>query len=176
MTRNQIIEKLFTGKNFTDCINKMEPEHLREDLKMEVMVIVCEWPDDKVIKMHTDKVLEFCVVRVILNQIKSKSSPFAKKYRRPMVEMTRDIPDVADEQTEEAHEFQQAVIDSVDDLYWYNKEMLQLYIKHGNYRAVHKETGIPFTSCYDTIKKTMKQLKDKARKEKIDYIINNPIK
>jgi hypothetical protein len=47
VTRNQIIENLFTGTNFNDCICKMEPQHLQQDLKMEVISIVCEWPGRK---------------------------------------------------------------------------------------------------------------------------------
>ena len=87
MTRNQIIEDLFVGKNFNDCISKMEPSHLREDLKMEVISIVCEWPEEKVIKLYKDGVLDFFVVRVIINQVQSKKSPFFKKYRKEFIEL-----------------------------------------------------------------------------------------
>jgi hypothetical protein len=80
--RDSIIANLYTGKNFTDCISKMEPEHLRDDLMQEVIEIVCSWPDDKIIKLHTDGVLEFYVARVIINQIQSNTSPFYKKYRQ----------------------------------------------------------------------------------------------
>jgi hypothetical protein len=81
VTRDQIVERLFVGKNFNECLSKMEPDHLRDDLKMEVITVVCGWPDDKVIDLHSKGVLEFYVVRVILNMVKSKSSPFYKKYR-----------------------------------------------------------------------------------------------
>lgn len=84
MTRNQVIEALFIGKNFNDCIAKMDPAHLRDDLKMEVIAIVCEWPDEKIMALHQEGKLEFFVVRVILNQIQSSTSPFYNKYRRPV--------------------------------------------------------------------------------------------
>lgn len=87
MTRNQIIENLFTGKNFCDCIAKMEPRHLQDDLKMEVISIVCEWPDEKILGLYERRELDFYVARVIINQIKSNTSPFAKKYRREFVEL-----------------------------------------------------------------------------------------
>lgn len=87
MTRNQIIEKLFTGKNFNDCIQRMEPAHLRDDLKMEVIAIVCEWPDEKIIGLEERKELDFFVVRVIINQIQSSTSPFYKKFRQPVIEL-----------------------------------------------------------------------------------------
>lgn len=87
MTKNAIIEKLFLSKNFNDCLSRMEPEYLREDLKQEVIAIVCEWSDEKVIGLHTGKQLEFTVVRIILNQIQSNTSPFYKKFRQYLVEL-----------------------------------------------------------------------------------------
>lgn len=87
MTREKIIEQLFTGKNFNDCLSKMEPDHLREDLRQEVALVVCEWPDEKVIGLWERKELEFYVVRVILNMIKSNSSKFYRMYRQPVAQL-----------------------------------------------------------------------------------------
>jgi hypothetical protein len=92
MNRDAIISTLYTGKNFNDCLSKMEPAHLRDDLKAEVMLIICEWPDEKVIKLHTDGVLEFYVARVIINQVQSNTSPFYKKYRQISMELNKDTP------------------------------------------------------------------------------------
>jgi len=83
MTRDAIINQLFTGKNFNDCIGRMEPAHLQDDLKMEVIAIVCEWNDEKIRGLHERKELDFYVVRVILNLIQSNTSPFYKKFRVP---------------------------------------------------------------------------------------------
>ena len=164
MTKNQIIEKLFTGKNFRDCINKMEPDHLREDLKQEVILIICELPDDKVLQLHRDKALEFFTVRVILNQIKSKTSPFAKTYRAVTQELTNN--EIADDIELEERELREMIedmaIEEIDKLHWYNKGLIELYVKFGNFRAVAKETAIPFTSCYDTIRKSFQEIKNKV--------------
>lgn len=187
MTRNEIIEQLFLGKNFNDCVSKMEPEHLRDDLKMEVMLIVCEWPEEKIRGLHERRELEFYVVRVILNLIQSNSSPFAKKYRKAFIPievslnaaygaesaegMVREInfkylsEEPFDEQQlrQEARELKEMVedmaLEEVDKLYWYNKGLIELYIRHGNYRAIEKETGIPFASVYKTIQKSLKEIK-----------------
>lgn len=85
-SKQEIITALYNGQNFNDCLQKMEPAHLREDLKQEVALIVCEWPEEKIQQLHEKKQLEFYVVRVILNQIASNTSPFHKKYRRIVVE------------------------------------------------------------------------------------------
>lgn len=49
------------------------------------------------------------------------------------------------------------------NLYWYDKQMLELYIKLGNYRAIEKETGIPWESAYASISKTLKKLRSKIK-------------
>ena len=59
---------------------------MRDDLKQEVILIVCSWPDEKIIKLYEDKALDFYVVKVILNQMISNSSPFSKKYRQFVLE------------------------------------------------------------------------------------------
>jgi hypothetical protein len=197
MTRNAIIEKLFTGKNFTDCINKMEPDHLREDLRQEIILIVCEWPNDKIIKLHADGALDFYVVKVILNQIKSNSSPFAKKYRQQfseynekLVESEREVrntgndisateanylnkrhlhaytamEDLDFEERELRELIEDLALEEVDKQYWYNKGLINLYMKHGTYRAVQEETGIPHVSIYKTIQKSFKEIKSKVSK------------
>lgn len=69
------------------------------------------------------------------------------------------------EEMQEAIDFDklcQSVSEQVNELYWYDRQVLQLYIKLGNYRAVEKETGIPFSSIYKTVQKAIKQIKDKV--------------
>lgn len=54
------------------------------------------------------------------------------------------------------------VANEMDGLYWYDRQILELYIKLGNYRAVQKETGIPFPSVYKTVQKAAKQIRQKV--------------
>jgi len=167
MTRDKIISDLFTGKNFNECIDRMNPDHLRQDLKMEVIGVVCTWTEEKVLKLHEAAALEFYVVRVILNQIQSNSSPFAKMYRKPIIELNGH--EKADEGPDLTREIREALedkaISEIKNLYWYDAELIQLYLKHGNYRAIEKETGIPWESCYKSIRKALKVLKARATGE-----------
>lgn len=172
MTKNEVITNLYNSKNFNDCIRKMEPTHLQEDLKSEVISVVCEWPEEKVIGLSERKELEFYVVRVILNQVKSKTSPFAKKYRQRTEELkgheVSDCHDLNERALKE--ELEDIAIKEIDQLYWYDAELVRLYLKLGNFRAIQDHTGIPFISCYKNIQKSLKILKRKATEE-----INKPI-
>lgn len=86
-SKNTIIEELYNSKNFNDCINKMEPDYLRDDLKAEVILVVCEMDDERLIEMYESKKLIYFVVRIIMNMIKSKTSGFYRKYRLIKIEI-----------------------------------------------------------------------------------------
>lgn len=88
MTKNDIIAELYRSREFNDCIGKMEPEHLRDDLKAEVTLILLETNDEKIMSLAEQKdALKFYTVRIILNLIKSKTSNFYKTYRQPIAEI-----------------------------------------------------------------------------------------
>jgi hypothetical protein len=205
MTRNEIIEELFTGKNFNDCIAKMEPAHLRDDLKQEIAVIICQWTDAKVIGLHQEGSLEYYVVRVIINQIQSSSSEFFKKFRKQNYVFIDDVQDIHEEQIsiewdpKRKHkyligatsdidiaerllreELEDYTIEQIESLYWYDAEMIKMYLKHGTYRAIMQETKIPYISCYKNIQKSLETLRQKAlapkpvfTKKELSFIQNN---
>lgn len=87
MGKNEIVEQLFISKEFNDCIGKMEPDHLRDDLRAEVALILLETDEKKLIEIHKSGGLKFYTVRVIMNLIQSKTSSFYKKYRLPTIEL-----------------------------------------------------------------------------------------
>lgn len=211
MNKNQIIEKLFTGKNFRDCIAKMEPAHLRDDLKGEVALILCEMPEDKVIDLHAKQVFEFYVVRIILNLIQNSSNQFHKKFRQSFVPIeinghkqgfkhgedytavgkyrrafeknevdiqVTDASDIEDREMREAIE--DTAMEEINRLHWYDAELMRIYMRVGNFRAMEAETGIPYISCYKNVKKSMGILKKKATdavslftKKELSFIQNN---
>lgn len=162
----------------------MKPVHLQEDLKMEVISTVCEWPEAKVIELHQRKQLEFYVVRVIINHITNKSHQFGKKFRLHFDPIdgleSIDESDLADRETKEAME--DIAMDEIDRLYWYDAEMVRLYKRLGNYRAMQQETGIPFISCYKTVQKAFSIIKNRSiekvknplfSKKELAFIQNN---
>lgn len=171
----------------------MKPEHLQEDLKMEVITTVCEWPEERVVGLHERKQLEFYVARVIINHITNKSHQFYKKYRTQFDEyveheylssnrqyFNREVAnqvgkahiendvDLADRETKEAME--DIAINEIEGLYWYDQEMVKLYYKLGSYRAIEEQTGIPFISCYKTIQKAFATIRNKSIQK-----VNDPL-
>lgn len=163
-TKNEIIAELYESREFNECIGKMEPEHLRDDLRSEVMLILLESPEDKIKQMHERRELKFFTVRIILNLIQSKTSGFYKRYRQQLTEITdrfaTEEQDIEERETRE--QLEEKAIGEIDNLYWYNKELLQLWMQHGNYRAIQKITKIPHSSAYKTIQASIEQIKQKV--------------
>jgi hypothetical protein len=65
----------------------MEPDHLRDDLRAEVALILLETEEGKLIEIYEARALKFYTVRIIMNLIQSKTSKFYKTYRMPIVEL-----------------------------------------------------------------------------------------
>jgi hypothetical protein len=59
-------------------------------------------------------------------------------------------------------ELEDYTIEQIDSLYWYDAEMIKMYLKHGTYRAIMAETNIPYISCYKNIQKSLETLRQKA--------------
>jgi len=68
------------------------------------------------------------------------------------------------EKADEIHE-QIEVIDHLENLYWYQKEIFKLYTFdfNKNARELSRQTGIPYMSIIRTLNQTKKELKKKIR-------------
>jgi hypothetical protein len=163
--RNEIIAELFISKEFNDCIGKMEPDHLRDDLRSDVTLILLETEEVKLMEIYSAGALKFYTVWIILNLIQSKTSLFYKRYRQQVAEITdrfmaEEQQDISERMTREDMEDQ--AMKEIDNLYWYNAGIVKLYLKHGNYRAIEHDTGIPYSSAYKTIQKSFQEIKQKV--------------
>lgn len=165
----------------------MEPPELREDLKQEIFLIVCEMDEEKLIGLFSSGSIKFFIVRIIINQIQSVSSPFYKKYRKIKFNnfferdeykesdfymdtyTPRQGKYMGDHPIEEINEIvkRENVINqcevAVENLPWYDQGILKLYAQHGSYRKVAELIDIPFTSIAATVNKARKEIKSKVQ-------------
>lgn len=179
--RNAALTSLYLSKDFNDCINKMDPEHLREDLKAEVMLILMEKEPELIVGLEQRGELKFFTVRIILNQVRSNTSPFVVKYRQCLT--FNDDEEYIDNSIGDKKQMEAIVYlngaelptrlrrecqsDAVmryinNELYWYDKAIMLLYIKHGSYRLIEKETRIPWESCYSTVRKCITKIRQEV--------------
>jgi hypothetical protein len=166
--RQQIITDLYNSKELKDVISKMNPEHLREDLLSETMLVLCNLSEERLMQMHNDGYLKFYVIRTILNMIKSNDSGFYNKYRKvfeevPNLPETVSDNDIMEEKYEKVEDFH-------DNLPFYEKNLLKYYIQYNcKAKKLSNDTGIPVRSIYDTINKI-------KRKAKMSDLFNEKIK
>jgi hypothetical protein len=160
MEASAIISDLYNSKEVNEAINKMEPDHLRDELKSEMFLALCELPPERIIKMHEGGWIKFYLVRMMLNMVKSKSSAFYKKFRKVFCE----LPEIKVEDT---------VIDySIEDLekamkemYWHERDMLMTYVLFDrNSTAVSRNSGIPRRTVDYTVNLAKKKIYNKLKK------------
>ena len=177
MVKDKIISDLYTSKEFNDCIRKMEPRHLQEDLKSEVMLVLCEKEPELIEDLHAKGELKYYAVKIILNMIKSSESRFYRQFRRDnkqpfSSEEIYGVNDktiiIADRLIEEKKNELRMM--EVFNLFWYDKEMILLYLEHGNYRAIEDETTIEHTSVFKTIKKAIKKIDAAVEMRMLRYV------
>lgn len=158
--RNQIIADLYTSEQFNTLINKMHPDHLRDDLRSEVMVILCSKPSELIIAMGDSGELMWYVTRVVLNMVRSNSSKFTKQYRMLFTDV------IPEQQVKELNgrvhrEFMEDKVKQYikQELYWYDKEITEMYMRLGSFQLISKETGIPQMSCYKTVRRVIGKIR-----------------
>ena len=180
MTKNEIINNLYLSKPFNTCISRMEPSHLRRDLKNEVVLILLEQPEERIIDLHETKKLDCFAKNIAYNLIKFNSGKFYQHYK---LKTTDIIPEIQYEEMNgrvKREEIEEPVFSLLIELKslagsksfsWieklrvvfspYEQNIISLYMKLGSYRRIEEQTGIPWESCYKTVRKAITVLKQK---------------
>jgi hypothetical protein len=134
---------------------------LWEDLRQEVALIVLEYDKDKLEQLvgKTKQVFKFWVVRVCCNQIHSKYGKMWRMYNQILAveDVTKFIKE--EEDIDNSQKTIDIIYNKIQELYWYDKEILKMYIELGSVRKVSAQTGIPHTSIFITIKNIRKCIK-----------------
>ena len=133
---------------------------LWEDLRQEVSIILFEYDKEKLsdIVNKGKNVFRFWVVRICCNQT-SVNGKLNKTYNVliPVEDVNKFIKNTIDSGVDNSIINQLEV--RINKLYWYDKEILKLYIELGSVRKVSKQTGIPHTSIFITIKNIQRCIK-----------------
>ena len=89
---NKIVEDLLNNKKFMEALTNICPDKkYKDDLLQEFCLILLEYDKTKLQAIYEKGDMLYFGIRILLNQYKSKNSPFYKKYKKPFVEMRDDI-------------------------------------------------------------------------------------
>ncbi len=122
--------------------------------------------EPKLVGMYNRNELKFYIVRIMLNMIKSDRSTFYKNYRNHIEFTGNEGAKELNKLNEEPTELFEKLERNLEDLHWYNKEILKLYAIDfkKNAKELSRKTGIPYMSIVRTINKTKKLMKQNLRK------------
>lgn len=166
MNRCKIISSLYLDADLNKAIKKMQPVELQEDLKQEIFLVICEMSNEKFFDIYEKGYLKFFAVRTMLNMAKSDRSNFFTMFRKQFDEIHENLDRKEDEYCEE---IDLKLKISFEPLYWYEKEIFRLYSDNGkNIKKLSRDTGIPYRSLFETIKKVRASLKIKIRNYDFD--------
>lgn len=165
MGRNEIISQLYQDKDILQAVGKMNPPELREDLLQEMFLVLCQKPEDEIVKMHEAGYLKFFLVRTMLNMIKSDRSTFYKQFRAVFIEFNDWHTKHLTDEFEAKESTLKCVTEALDGLAWYEREILKLYSEKRNIVTLARETKIPYRSLFKTIQNAKTKMKQALRKE-----------
>lgn len=83
--KNKIITKLYNEGLVQTLVSRYADDLLPQDLEditQDIFVYICEFSEEKIERLFDDNILNFYVVKIIKNQMKSKTSAVYKNYRK----------------------------------------------------------------------------------------------
>lgn len=145
MTFLELITKTSQDKDLRQICRKIGG-NLSDDLFQELMVILLEYNEQKLIDIYNKGYYKWFLVKTLTNQFNSNSSPFNKKYR------PKDIDYIITDNYDYSIDIMiDKVNNKLNQLHWYDRELFKAYIESGSYRKLSKQTDIPFNSISRTI-------------------------
>lgn len=168
MNFEAVISLLYKDAEVNDCINKLVPKHHLEDFKQELFIRLIEYKDSVLAAYQAGR-HKFYTLRVILSLVRRERDIYHKKYK---LRETVDLPDMSEycepsdfEIRKIKEEDEIKLIDRVKNLEeltgtCYYRLLVAALEKHGSYREVSRQTGIPITSISNAMKKIRQILKD----------------
>jgi len=143
---------------------KYENDSVKEDLFHEVLMIFIQHP--KAEQLIRDNQAQWFIVRIALNQSRSKTSDHYKLYKRFQSTEYKEISEIKHEEYDlEQDEEIEKILNVLDEMYQgTNKEryyvmLLLLYFTLNNYAEVSRRLNIPRTTVIKNIKDGLEYLR-----------------
>ena len=110
-------------------------------------------PETKLVKIYNDGYLEFYIFKIISSLLHSQT-----KRQSKLCDIESISVHISEENAIDARIELSNVKKVLDDEYWYDRRIFELYLQEGSYRKVQKLTGIGYNSVQDTVLKIRKAL------------------
>ena len=94
MNKYEIVEQLARARKVEEMVSNILTDDLR-DLCQMVYVYLLEYDDDKIADLHEHNQMGFFIARIVINQFRSKHSPWHDLIRKPRL-LATDIDTLTD--------------------------------------------------------------------------------
>jgi hypothetical protein len=176
MNYKEIISKHYESLDLVDFFKNIANDWW-DELRQDVFLAICQYDEEKILDMHNRKCLKFFIIRIALNQFRSKTSKF---YYQNFKNNANIIALVDDDTIENADSilFQNSLYDlqgetaydkveakivlaekSIEKLRYFECEVLKLYLELGTYKKVSQDTGIPIRTIANGVKNAIKNVR-----------------
>jgi glycosyltransferase involved in cell wall biosynthesis len=146
---------------YKSICRKLHP-NLWKDLYQELIVIVLEKDEASIERIKNNNGARFYLVGILLNMVRSVTSPFYKKYRNTF-ELTDEVYETDDYDKEKSDKVEK-LTEIIDKQYWFDKHIIKTYMEEGSLRKTAAKTGISVSivrGSIDNVKQTIKQKMEK---------------
>ena len=135
-----------------------------DDLEQELVLVLLEKPEVKIVDAYKAGYLRFYVVKIILNFWRSKNSGFYMKYRH--LDDTAPIDfEIEDDHIPKDETSLLALEAAIERMaqgkdFPYEQKLLQLHLQLKTKKKVSRATGIPYRTVCHNLDEIYKRLKD----------------
>jgi DNA-directed RNA polymerase specialized sigma24 family protein len=171
MNKTILLTEIYLSKEVGEVISKIQPEHIRNDLKQHVFLELFEHSEDFIMDLFNRGKLKSFIVKMLYNTSKFTKSKFSREMGKEI--SFGDLEEVEEKICQHsAYEITKGVNDlrtkddeyeelncAVSSIYWYKAEILKLYSELGTYKKVSLTTGIPVASVFATVNQARKEIK-----------------
>jgi DNA-directed RNA polymerase specialized sigma24 family protein len=153
--RSKIIADLYESKEVNQAISKMEPAHLRNELKQECFMVLLELPEERLEALWYGGNLRPFLCGVIRRKAISPKDSFYKLFRRPVIEYQeeKEVAETEYQPDEKKEAKIEKMAAAMATLHFYDRGILELYADM-SCPQISIKTGIPRQSIYDTVRRT----------------------
>lgn len=157
-----LLTEIYISPELSQAMLNVKPDYMRDDVKQEAFEVLFQKNSAFIEDLHERGKLKAYVVKTIYNTANFSNSNINRQYRRRTEAPTESakLHDRADDE-QEAYDYE-ALVEAcpvkLEAVYWYNRDLLKLYVELGTYRAVAERTGIPRVSVYEAVKKAKEEM------------------
>jgi len=170
MKCNKLIETIYRNKDINNFIGKIKPEHLRDDLKQEMALVLLSYDCEKLQRMDSENNLIRFTIKVLYIMAYLTYNPFYNNFRKKHVDgnyeyirrLSLDDNVQVPANIAITHLSKKMMIDAN---HAHESMIFSKYVEMRSIDKVSEYFGIPRQHTWEVIKNVRNELKKKIKKQ-----------